>query len=501
MGFLQAVYSLGEMAGEAYKDSPLADIMNFLQLPYPLIEGEKGKVFAIRVWLETIDPQSEVLDVKVIADIDKIEYQAISAEEVKLKERCLYRDPVGSNVSWRFSPLYKLGKGSKEPHKELLGETGNWQTDKNCRFYKLYHNLLKDYEESGCLAKGSVNKIMTELVTRIDLIAEFWSDRKIPCFLLFGIKDAKRFLYPGEVSAFIKYFREKLDPDDTAGTGRKKSNRFDTYCSLCGDKGQKLETLDKVFKFATFDKPGFLPGIKSGAGIKEKVFPICGTCYSVLSAGKEEMEKRFVNFNILPKISLYVIPEIVTDKQEYLRSAADFTKDFLKNGIRHEEYLFKFLSAHKEGLVYHFLFAEINQAQLIIHSLIEDVPPTRLRQLEKLWKETCLVFGAEDATDNKKLYLDTAIKQIVAVFLSVAGKRDQDRAVMRDKIIAVISGLLNGEGVGIQEIKTLMVSRLAGLFTDPDWIRPKGKEEMPGRLKMKGMAEVVDFLYRVNRRG
>lgn len=501
MGFLQAVYSLGEMASEAYKDSPLADIMNFLQLPYPLIEGEKGKVYAIRVWLETMDPQSEILDVKGIANIDRIEYQAIGSEEIKIKERCLYRDPVGSNVSWRFSPLYKLGRGVKEPHKELLGDPDRWQEDKDCRFYKLYHNLLKDYEDSGCLAEGSVGRIMTDLVSRIDLIAGFWSDRKIPCFLLFGLKDAEKFLYPGEVPAFIKYFRKKLNPVGGSDENKKKSDRPSTYCSLCGEKGQNLETLDKVFKFATFDKPGFLPGTKPGAGIKEKVFPICETCYSVLSAGKEEMEKRFVNLNTVPGISLYVIPEIIADKQDYYRMASDYTKDFLRKGIAMEQTLFNNLAKHNEGLVYHFLFAETNQAQLIVHSLIEDVPPTRLRQLEQLWKETCFVFGYEEDSDSNKTSLDKAVKQIIAVLLSLAGKREQDKTVMRDKIVSVISYLLNEEPVGIREIKTLMVSRLAGLFTDPNWMKPKGKGEMPGRLKMKGMAEVVDFLYRVNGRG
>ena len=178
-------------------------------------------------------------------------------------------------------------------------------------------------------------------------------------------------MYPGEVAAFVNYFKNKLN----LTVKLKRIAQQTTYCALCGEK-KKLETLDKVFKFATFDKPGFLPGTKDGAGIKEKVFPVCETCYGVLSAGKEEMERRFVNFNIIPKTSLYVIPEIIFDKKEYYRIASDFTKNFLKNGIRNELNLFNLLSRVNEGLVYHFLFAEINQAQLIIHSLIEDVPPT-----------------------------------------------------------------------------------------------------------------------------
>ncbi len=495
MGFLQAVYALGEMAGEAFKDSPLADIMNFLELPYPVTEDQSAKVFTIRVWLEATNPQAEVLEIKRVADLDRIEYQAISSNEIKLKERCLYRDPVGSNVSWRFSPLYKLGRGSKDPHKELVGESGIWQENDKTRFYKLYNNLLADYERSGYFTEGSAANIMSGLVERIEKIIELWSNERHPSFLIFGLKVDGKFLYPGEVTAFVNYFKDKLN----SGTGGKKKAQDKTYCALCGEREQKLETLDKVFKFATFDKPGFLPGTKSGAGIKEKVFPVCENCYGVLSAGKEEMEKKFVNFSVIPKTSLYVIPEILSDKKEYYRMASDSTKNFLKNGIRHEQNLFNILSKVNEGIVYHFLFGEINQAQLIIHSLIEDVPPTRLWQLEELWQKTCLAFGYEIDMTSKKGYLDTAISQIIAVMLSIAGKREQDRIVMKEKIIAVISGLLNDEPIGIEEIKRLIVTRLAGMFTDPDWLKPKG-DKRPGRLKVKGMAEVLDFLYRVNGR-
>jgi len=466
---------------------------------------ERETVDVIRVWLDADDNYAEVLDIRGVAAIDRIEYQAISNDvpaelkEIKTKERCLYRDPVGSNVSWRFTPLYKLGKAKKNADKDLTGESGNWQSDKKCIFYKLFNNLLKDYEKTGYFTEGSVDRIMTDLASQVDKVTEFWSERKNPCFMIFGLKDADRFLYPGEATAFINYFRKKLNPGTSGDTMDEAASHI-AYCALCGGKGRKYETLDKVFKFATFDKPGFLPGAKRARESEEKVFPVCDKCYEVLSAGKEEMERRFVNFSTIPTVSLYVIPEIVTDKKEYFQRAADHTKDFLKNGIRYEEQLFKNLARHDEGLVYHFLFAEINQAQLIIHSLVEDVPPTHLRKLQELWEDTCKAFSFDDDPSDKKTSLDSAISQIVAVLLSIAGESEQDKKVMKDKIISVISGLLNGEGKGIKEIKSLMVSRFAGLFTDPDWLNPQNKKEIPGRIKMRGMAEVVDFLYRVNGR-
>lgn len=505
MGFLQAVYSLGQMASEKYKNSPLADIINFLQLPYPLAEevNNDEKVYAIRIWLNTDDNYAEVLNIKGIDRIDRIEYQAIGGDErdeVKIKEHCLYRDPVGKNVSWRFSPLFKLGPGGKNSSKKLTGESGDWKNDKDSRFYKLYYNLLKDYEESGYFTEGSTDRIMADMVTNVDKIAEFWSESKIPCFIIFGLVSDDKFLYPGEITVFVKYFREKLNRNSVNNTQKNKKTNQNIRCALCNEPGQEFETLDKIFKFATFDKPGFLPGTVKTSEFEGKVFPVCKACFEVLSAGKEVMEKRFVNLNTIPNISLYVIPEIISDSQEFFRKAAEHTRNFIKNGIRYETQLFRNLSKHNEGLVLHFLFAEINQAQIIIHSLVEDVPPTYLRKLQDLWTKTCQAFSYSEDISDRKCSLDTAISQIVAVFMSLAGKSKQDREVMKDEVISVISSLLNGEIISIKEIKTLIVSRLSGLINDPDWLRPSNRDEMSGRQKIKGMAEVIDFLYRVNRR-
>jgi CRISPR-associated protein Csh1 len=506
MGFLQAVYSLGEMVNERNKHSHHADILNFLQLPYPLTDDKNDdksrKTFVIRIWLDVAEHNEEILDMKGIENIDKIEYQAIGINELEIREKCLYRDPVGRNVQWRYSPLYKLGnKGSKDPITELLGKKDTWEKDKNSRYFKLCQSVLKDFETSAVFTQDSVKRIMEDLVKNTDKIVEFWSDKNNPYFFIFGLGVNGKFLYPGEIPAFVKYFKEKLNPEEKATKKKKTKNNLVRYCSLCGESGEELETLDKVFKFATFDKPGFLPGIKDGPGIREKVSPICRECFATLSAGKEEMENRFANYTVVPGIILFIIPEIISDRQKYLQTAAENTKEFLTKGIRVEERFFRSLARHKEGLVYHFLFAETNQAQLIVHSLIEDVPPTHLRKLEKFWGDACRAFGyVAQTNDDKRLYLDTAIRQLVAVMLSLAGKSDQDKTVMRDKIIAIIGALLNGENINVHEIKMLIVSRLAGLFSDPDWLHPKDKRSMPGRFKMQGMAELVDFMYRVNRR-
>lgn len=504
MGFVQAIYSLGMLANRMNEQSKLIDIINFLQLPYPLSERDQDKVVhVIRIWLSVDDPFADTLIIKEITRIDRIEYPAIGRQEIEIKERCLYRDAVGSNVSWRFSPLYKLGKykigkGKKDTVEELLGS--GWQTDKDSRFYKLHKTVLIDYEKSECFAEGSVKRLMNGLVNKIDKFVEFWSDKKRPYMILLGIDYNGSFLYPGEIPAFVTYFRKKLASTSAiSGDKSKHAHGEPINCALCLKETANTETLDKLFKFSTFDKPNFLPGTKSSAGVEEKVYPVCRQCFTMLSAGREEMDNRFVDFSTVQGLAIYVIPEILSDHQDFFEYAAEYTKQFIKLGIRNEKYLFEALARHEQGLVYHFLFVERNQAQLVVHCLVEDVPPSHLRQLQLLWSETLGAISRFDESINReRIALDKAFRQIVAVLLSLAGKRKQDKTVMRGKALSIIAALLNGEQVQTLDIKMLMVSRFSGLFTDHEWIQPKEKDSLPGRVRLKGMLEVIDFLNRVN---
>ena len=484
------------MTSKKNAESPLTDIIDFIQLPYSFQEPEEKRTYVIRIWLDVLQPAGEVLHVNGISRIDRIEYRAVGGEEKRTRERCLYREPAGRNVKWQFSPLYKLGKGSRNAKKALLGE--DWKSDKNCRLNKLQQRVLNDFERTGFFSPGSVARIMDGLFSGVDLIAEYWSDKSHSYFLLFGIEQEGSFLYPGEVTAFIKYFSKKLNPTASAAKNKGKTS---TTCAICGDLSSKVETLDKVFKFATFDKPGFLPGIRDSSKVREKVFPICPKCYALLSVGKETIDNRFVSLYIIPGMNLYVIPEIISDKQICYQNTAELTKEFLVKGIEQDREHFEILARQGEEMVFHFVFAEANQAQVIIHYLVEDVPPARLRELQNLWKETCTAFQKDDTNDHVEYKsLDRALREIVLVILSLGCKCEQDKTFLREQALLVVCALLNNNQINSSEIKKLMVNRFPSLFTDPDWIRPMEKGKMPGRIKLKGMAKVIDFLTRVNGR-
>jgi CRISPR-associated protein Csh1 len=496
MGFLNAVYGLGMLMQQRNKESDLADVINFLQLPHPLGEVEERRARVIRIWLKVADPDAQTLDIQGIGTIDLRDYPGFDNED-RIKEHYLYRKPVGSAAQWSFSPIYKLGKGEKDGRDLLLGD--GCTIDKNSRFYKLRKVVLQHFEDMGCFTSGSVERIMAELVDRVDEIADRWKEKKRSYLLIFGVDRRETFLYPGQIPAFIAYFKNKLAL--TSDGGRDKPATPLVYqCALCGDLSSKVNTMDKVFKFATFDKDSFLPGARDGVGVKEKTGPVCSTCYALLSAGKTEMENKFINLKTLPGINLYIVPEIYSDNSRRLRNVSEKTKRFLANGVKFETEVFEYLAEQGDGLIYHFLFTELNNAQVKVHFLIEDVPPTRLNHLWRLWEQTCKTYRGSDAVEERKVSLDQAFRQVVAIILALAGKSEQDKKAMRDKALQIIGALLNNESVDVLGLKNNMVLRFPGLFTNPDWLRPKAKEELPGRLKVRGMAEVIDFLIRVNRR-
>jgi len=488
LGFINAVKELGVLEARKIKSSGADELDNFLQLPMPLIEDEKKRGRVIRVWLNVDDHVHDQINVLGISKIDLVDYMAGNLEIEEHKRRYLYRDPVGSNVSWGFSPAYKLGQSKTDVVKEMLGEKGQWRSDDKSRFYKLERRVLSDYEKAGVFREGSTERIMKDLEQLAERIAELWSDKKRSFLLLFGIDNKGVFLYPGDVSAFRNYFTSKLEKN--LGGGADSGS-----CAICCSSGSMVN-LDKVFKFATFDKVSFLPGAMDGKGIREKVFPVCQDCFAALSMGREVLDRSFLDGHTLPGVKIFVVPEVLM-VQGYLEMVSSKTRDFIESGIGIEEHLFRKLARQDGSLVFHFLFWEKNQAQERLHLMVEDVPPSRLKRLEGLWVQCYRIFlwnSYEDPVFNpKNVTLDQGIRMIFRVFDSLSGKNEQDKEVMRERTLGILCRLLGGNRVEVRGVKQLMVSRFTGLFADPEWLRFGG-------LSLRRMAAVLEFLTKSNGR-
>lgn len=517
MGFLDAVKSLGcmdaEMSSSKREDGasdPFEGIADFLELPLSLSEKETPKV--IRIWCKIPDVAANLadetlpLDIQGIEKIDCIEYGAggDNPDIEKIKKETLYRSAAGSNVTWSYTPLYKLGKSKKSEsvvYEDLAGKDGTWKENKETRFFKLRKNVLQAYEESGIWTFGSVERLMQELEERAGILANHWIEANASTILVFGLlSPIGCFLWPGEIPCYRRYFKEKIQP--VSPTARKRSSQDSSQPWQCASCLQNMENnephinVSEIFSFSTFDKPGFLPGASKGSSntISRKVWPLCRSCCGLLSRGRSYIDSHYMKNNIVAGLNLFVIPELLTSNKNLVK-ADEQTSNFLKKGIKTEERLFNYLAKQGDSLVFHFVFWEKNKAQELLHLMVEDVPPTRLKRLNLKWKEAVEAFpfpSSDEQTGYARTSLDFALKAVLYFYLA-ASKNEGEKKWLRNKALAVWGQLLGGEPVDVMEVKNLAVSRLTARFADEDWMKHSG-------LKTMDMARVVDFLIRNNAR-
>lgn len=131
MGFINATYELGKLVLNKLNDPEFIDIESYLQLPMPVIEDKERSGRVIRIWLNVIDSTTECIEVKSIEKIDISDYiKTTDLEELSdMKRKLIYREPTRAATPWKFSPIYKLGKGSANSLSDLIGTKGSWQED------------------------------------------------------------------------------------------------------------------------------------------------------------------------------------------------------------------------------------------------------------------------------------------------------------------------------------------------------------------------------------
>lgn len=446
MGFLQAMQQMGRSEAKEGLESYLMRPMD-----------KDGK--QIRVWLKVDGDLEKPLEIKGVAKIDLADY---NADRVTLGEY-LYRKPAGSNTTWAFSPVHKAGKMKNDADKNLeaLCPEG-WESNSDTHFYKMKHRILNDYEKEAYFTPGSVDLIMKEMKEKIHQVIDDL-DSKQSYIVIFGVEKDGKFLYPGQVPAFVKYFQQKLAAN--LGKGNSKNAKDGSnICSLCNEHVSSPLNLNKIFKFNTFDKVSVLAGLD-----KNEIpynFPVCQNCFENISAGRENVDRLLINTGVLPKVNIWAIPEAVGEGNDeifkiFLNNWANKLDESELEGIgeKREKLYFSRLAKIGQSLIFHFVFWEKNNAQEILHLMVEDVPPERLAGLESTWQRvTKDSFGWKNQTS-----LDFAIRSLYATLINFAGKSEGDKKVFKDFALEIIGKMLQEELLPVDMFKSFVVSRLARL--------------------------------------
>lgn len=472
MGFLGAVRRLGEMAGTGEA------LDSFLELPLP----KQDLARELRVALRVTDVEETPLDVRGVAWVDQVDWWGGSDEDEVKRRRYFYREPAGSNITWSYSPVLRLGKPPASTREA-------WWTDpdpKKGKIAALRKRVLEAYEKEGFFSPGSVDRVVEDLLGMGPHLADLSSDAKHSHLLVVGVEEEGRFRYPGDVPAFREFFHRKTE-EIVHSTGGRSKTRGSHVCALCRTACDQAISLDEIFPFATFDKKNFLPGLDDGATLK--TFPLCRDCFALLSQGKGIVDERWVRARSFGKIHLSVVPEMLFG-HDVLGVTSDRVENFLRNGLRQEERFFNLLAGADEGMVVHFLFWEPNQAQQRIHLMVEDVPPSRLRRLLTLWQETRRAFeGVVRLGDS----LDAAIATVYRSVSDLGGKNEQDTFRLGDMALGAVGRLLGGEDVDELELRRLFVAGLPALCAD-------AKRVSRGGWESARMAAALDFVLRTQRR-
>lgn len=188
--------------------------------------------------------------------------------------------------------------------------------------------------------------------------------------------------FPADVETFYKFYSDKI---------RKKLIGEENHkgtCCLCGNKNVDLLPKVDVFKFYTFDKPGFISG-----GLQEEDIwrncPVCISCEPILREGKKYMLDH-LGFNFYG-LNYYLIPSSTCNQD-----VQDILIDLLEN-ISNKSFSFKEGAAKEIDSLSDDIFDELaeyddvnsfriiffkkeNSAERILLD-IKDIFPSRFKEL------------------------------------------------------------------------------------------------------------------------
>jgi CRISPR-associated protein Csh1 len=251
----------------------------------------------------------------------------------------------------------------------------------------IYLNLAEPEKTVSCLRAifGWLEKygyrVNLDLGTALEKLKEWMKERNFSKerVLLTTEIDGK---LPGEIPELVKAFKK----------GFLKDMGFeDGICSLCGEK-KKVSGLKSPFAFYTLDKIGFISGFSKDSHFRG--FPICFDCFRALEEAKSFLEKH--RFRLAKGAPFYwLVPNLIKHTGEgleldhiyYLYDIESLRKQLkLTEGEEQrladvQEDLLDYLKELKDSVSFHFIFVSKKQAQELIKLHIQDVFPSRLKEL------------------------------------------------------------------------------------------------------------------------
>jgi len=251
----------------------------------------------------------------------------------------------------------------------------------------------------------------------------------------------------------------------------QKSSAENKSCSICGEIKDNVSARTFVYNFDTDDKPGFISEFNKQNFWKN--IPVCQECRELLKKGREFIDSKLTfKFHGL---KYQLIPKTLLNEDEIIREVIDILLDThktislkertIKRLTNDENEILEYLSEKGDVISLNFLFLQTKQSAERILLLIEDILPSRIRN----------IFEAKEVVD--KVYGEEFNFGKIRTFFS---KSDDERknSDLDKYFLEVVDSVFKGKKLALSFLTKFFMQPIRKEFVTDSYYLPRIKDAM-----------------------
>ena len=348
----------------------------------------------LEIFCEDIQGQSPKPPHVLLIEIEKkgevFSFIRVCEEEYTRKKNSKYLYRFGSSRGTNITPTSMV----TDIDKTYPNKIKNWFKQD---FSQSPYILEKNDLQYITFLKKCLEDRETEIKEQIQSHLREIRAKKESTLLTVGIQENNKRLYLGDIDLFRNIFIQKCRASlsqkyNTESLGKNK------VCSVCRTKKEEVYGFVSPYNFYTVDKPGMVSG-GFDQSLAWKNYPVCLDCALALERGKKYLSTfshfQFYGFDyyIIPKplmeqnTEIYEILKLFQTEGEKIKLNEKYQS--LMSDTKEE--ILNFLSEKENSFLCNILIYQENNNEFKIERYIEDIFPSRLKQL----------FDAKKVIDRK----------------------------------------------------------------------------------------------------
>ncbi|MFW6129841.1 MAG: TIGR02556 family CRISPR-associated protein [Atribacterota bacterium] len=400
--------------------------------------------------------QNKALVIKFEQKDSELQYKGVSHEDIKqnLKVKYLYirgdggRGPNYTPATLISGNIKRVFENRIEPFfKSIKKKRNALYADIN--EYPLIHTLKKAFVQKK-------DEILQDL-----LDSEYNGEGN--WMITFKINEK----YLGEIKEFINYSKKvrlKKYRDISIKQG---------VCSLCSNKGEVFGNASPV-KFYTLNEPAYIAGgFEKSEGWKN--FPLCKKCMLLLTTGWEFIEKN-MNYRFAGQ-RYYLIPRvIINNEKETLENIIEMYLNFNENKIGMESMdkisndrerdIIDILKEKKDYATFSMLFYEKSNAAFNIKLLVDEIYPSRFKELYTAKNKAENVCYFQEIKKSKNDYMNLEFNFSVLHRFVNDSKRKNYNNLTLNEFYNIIENVIKNRNIDYKFMLTRLLPKIRYNFNN-----------------------------------